>query len=204
MDLLLWTHIVSGSIALLSGLVAFSLKKGSYWHKRSGKLFYWSMITCSLAGIVLSYVLPSLFLLLIGVFSIYLTLSGYNFLRVKQVPSAKGWGRFIAVVMALAIVAITILGIDHLQSGKPYGGTILMVFAVLATFLVVQDFRALRSEKFNPIIMHIGRIVGAWISACSAFLVVNQFFSPPILNWLLPTFIGVPAIVYWIRKTRKP
>lgn len=203
-ELLLWAHIISGSLGLLLGGVAFTVKKGGPLHKLAGRVFFWSMLLCGSAGVGLSVFISNAFLLVIGLFTLYLTLAGYNFLRVKRSARARVLGTLIAASMALTIVALLILGLDQIQAGKPYGGSILLVFAGLASFLVVQDFNALRKGTFNPIVMHIGRIVGAWISAWSAFLVVNQFFAPPILNWLLPTVIGVPAIVYWIRKTKKP
>lgn len=44
-------------------------------------------------------------------------------------------------------------------------------------------------------------MVVAYISAFTAFLVVNvQFYGPNWVIWLAPTFIFVPLMRYWTNK----
>jgi hypothetical protein len=92
------------------------------------------------------------------------------------------------------------LALEAFQNGNAIAGMILTLFGGLAGFLVVQDFRFYRHNKGSVMSQHIGRMVGAWIATLSAFLVVNQTLTPPVFNWLAPTVIGVPIIVFWIRK----
>ncbi len=47
---------------------------------------------------------------------------------------------------------------------------------------------------------HIGRISGAYLATITAFLVNNVHTDPEFVAWLLPTTIGVPAIVYFKRQ----
>ena len=54
-------HIISAVIAPISGIVAFTARKGSKSHLRSGRFFAWSMVIVSLSGIGLEIVRLSLF-----------------------------------------------------------------------------------------------------------------------------------------------
>jgi len=199
--MLLWAHITSGALALLCGALALVFKKGSVAHRRSGQVFFVSMLLCGTSALWMAIRTHHAFLLVIGVFSLYLTLAGFNALRVLKSDSARKFGHGLSAVMALGIAAFLYIAVRSLQQGNPAGATVLLVFAAVAGFLVWQDHTVLRSRTpQGPITLHIGRMVGAWISAFTAFLVVNGTMQPPILNWLLPTVIGVPVIVFWIGK----
>ena len=51
---LLLLHVGSGSVGLLSGAVALSLRKGSHPHGVAGVIFFISMLTASAAGALLA------------------------------------------------------------------------------------------------------------------------------------------------------
>lgn len=196
----MWVHIGAGAFALVSGALALLVKKGSVLHKRVGVVFFVSMLLCGTASLVLAFMSDKDFLLVVGVFSLYLTLAGFNALRVLRSSAARVSGQLLSATMALGVAGFIVLGIDSLQQSNTTGGVVLLVFAALAGFLVWQDYQFFRFNRYNPLTLHIGRMVGAWIAAFSAFLVVNGTLQPPLLNWLLPTAIGVPVIVFWIRK----
>jgi uncharacterized membrane protein len=42
--LLLYTHIIAGSIGLLTGTLVMILKKGDAIHRRIGSIFYYAMV----------------------------------------------------------------------------------------------------------------------------------------------------------------
>lgn len=46
-------------------------------------------------------------------------------------------------------------------------------------------------------------MLGSYIAAVSAFSVVNFTFLPPIVRWLWPTAVGVPAILLWVNHYQK-
>lgn len=201
---MLYLHIITGSVALLTGLLALVLRKGSVPHKRVGDVFFGAMLLCSGAGLWLALTGGNTFLLAIAVFSLYLTLAGFNALFVLRSPAARVLGQLLASVMALGVVGFAVLAIDAFQNGNGLAGILLTMFGALAAFLVVQDYRFYRHDKGSVMSQHIGRMVGAWIAALSAFLVVNQTLQPPVLNWVAPPVIGVPVIVFWIRKFTRP
>jgi hypothetical protein len=50
------------------------------------------------------------------------------------------------------------------------------------------------------LLIHIQRMVGSYIAALTAFLVVNNTYLPPLMAWLMPTIIMTPLIFYWSKK----
>jgi len=69
--------------------------------------------------------------------------------------------------------------------------------------MVYQDFRNYKSQnsiKNFWLLVHIQRMIGSYIAAATAFLVVNNTILPGIVAWLLPTVILVPLIFKWSNK----
>lgn len=62
--ILLTLHIFCGSLSLLSGLHIMLAKKGNSRHKRIGKLYFYAMLTASVAAIPMSCLHPNFFLFL--------------------------------------------------------------------------------------------------------------------------------------------
>jgi len=56
----------------------------------------------------------------------------------------------------------------------------------------------------NWLKMHLGKMIGAYISTTTAIVVVNNFF-PGFYGRYIPGILGASFITYWIRKivTRK-
>lgn len=196
MEALLVIHIIGGATALLSGTLAMVLRKGGPWHITVGRTFGSAMLICSVAGMLLAQQINSQFLAVVGVFSLYLTGSGWLALRVPRNEKLRPMAYGLALVMLLTAGVFIGSGVSRFA----HGGFIQVVFGGIGLFLAVQDFRAYRYRKGHPVRLHIGRMVGAWIAALSAFLVVNHVFGIPWLNWLLPTLVGVPFIIAATRK----
>lgn len=192
---MLYLHIAAGATALLSGLVPFFSPKGNKLHKRSGKVFFWAMILISFTALIISVYKSNSFLLAIAVFSFYMNYTGIRVLKYKQ--GAFRWFDWIP----LAISALAVVYMFYTMN------IILVVFGALLTFFIVQDIlKQLKPEEDKKtiakqkIISHLGRMSGTYIATFTAFAVVNiNFVKPGWLVWLLPTFIGVPVIVYFIR-----
>ena len=71
---LIYIHAFFGGVGLVTGLISIFVKKGGINHKKTGKLFSYSMIISSLISLAISR-MPNhenLFLFLIGIFTIYL------------------------------------------------------------------------------------------------------------------------------------
>jgi len=75
-------------------------------------------------------------------------------------------------------------------------------FAIIGIIFSIRDLRLYRNPnklKEAWLKIHLGKMIGAYISATTAFVVVNEFF-PSIYGWFIPGIVGGLFITYWIRK----
>ena len=196
-------HAICGGIALISGAIALGSSKGKKLHRQFGKLFYYSMLTTAQTALIVS-VLPNHhnpFLFSIGVFSLYLTLIGYRTLGYKRFKVNLQPDRFISGTMLL--VGLGMLIIPPIIYGKLI--VLFLVFgtvgAVMAT-IDLYNYRRPAYLKQHWLPLHIGKITGAYISAVTAFVVVNEVL-PSLVAWLLPGIIGSIFISISIARVKK-
>jgi hypothetical protein len=200
---MIYAHAFCGGISLLSGLLAVVFKKGSPNHKKSGKVFYISLFISAVLAIIVS-LLPSNFnpfLLAIGVFSLYLLLSGYRALRYQKLPPSLYVDQSISGVMLISSILMIVLPLVNNQELN----IVLTVFGSIGFLSAIRDFCLYQNPqhlKKNWLRLHLGNMLGAFIASLTAFLVVNQFF-PPLVGWLGPTVLGSIYIAYWNRKLKK-
>lgn len=189
-------HIASGFTALLMGLIALISKKGQKLHRRSGMIFFISMLGVSFSALFMSYLKPSVFLFHIGIFALYQNVSGFRATRNKSLrPAILDWAMLIISAVNSAMMISTL-------------NIVLVVFGVISALLVFGELRIyithLRNRevpKLQWLTQHIGMMIGAYIATSTAFIVVNvSNVNPAWLPWILPTVFGVPLIVYFTRK----
>lgn len=198
-------HIVSGTLGLISGSINIIGKKGGTLHRRVGKVFLFSMLSVSCSAFVLSVIHPNYFLFIVGVFTLYLVGSGTRYLYLKQInadqkPGAIDW--VLTYFMLVFGIAFILFGAYHLYI-KQIFGFVFIVFGTIGLRMVRTDFKNFRgkSEIANVwLTTHIQRMIGAYIAALTAFLVVNNQILPAVVAWLLPTFIFLPVIIKYTRK----
>ncbi|MEL6863942.1 MAG: hypothetical protein AAFP19_05965 [Bacteroidota bacterium] len=199
-------HITGGSMALVTGALAIMTRKGGKGHTQSGKFYFIGMTMVFVSAVVMSILHPNPFLLMIGVFSYYLVGVGYRAkylkkLHLDQKPALIDW--LLSGVAGIFHLGLLLWGIyQYFVLGSSFGITA-MVFGGLALTL---NWRVLRNFIYRPkdaqywVRSHISGMMGSYIAASTAFLVVNIQFQPQWLLWLIPTIIGVPIISYWSRK----
>lgn len=202
-SLLLPTHISAGVIALVGALLALIAEKGKKLHIYSGRVYFWSMLGIFLTALVMSILNNNQFLLLIGVFSFYLALSGMRFAANRTgSPGLIDW---------LSVSLMMLSGSAMVGSGGyfyfEYGALDipLFVFGALALWIGYRDLQTYKAEAAKGkerIVKHLIGMIGGTISVVTAVLVVNVTFQPGWVLWLLPTAIGTPAIIWWSRKVR--
>lgn len=210
----LFIHIISGFTALISGTVTIFSKKGKGRHVLAGQVYLWSMTSVAITALYLSVVRPNIFLLLISIFSFYMTWSGYRAIHWKNKPMDRIPYVFnLALTGGVALSGLVMIGVPVISwTGIKIApvvsqfGTILLVFGLINTTMAGLDlinlFRPSRGSKFWWMYQHIGRMGGAFISTVTAFLVVNITFLPDLVVWLAPTVIGSPLIGWATRKYR--
>ena len=102
-------------------------------------------------------------------------------------------------------IAFICLGIYYVLNGANFG-IVSIVFGLLGLRFVFNDYKNFTGQstiKNYWLTSHIQRMIGSYIAAATAFLVVNNTLLPNVLAWLLPTAILVPLIFKWSKKYKK-
>lgn len=197
----IYIHAFFGTIALVSGLSSMLFQKGSKNHKKAGKMFSISMIISSVLSLPIA-LMPNhknMFLFLIGIFTIYLVLSGNRILLFKNKSKANLMDKFISGSLFFSAFLMLIFGILRIIQNQN-GGVLFLFFGTIALVMSIRDFKFFTNiDKTKILPFHIGKITGAYIASVTAFLVAG-IRAEGILYWVLPTIIGSFVIFYWTKK----
>lgn len=207
--IILTLHIAAGFVALTIGLIPFLVKKGGKLHNTTGKIFYYAMISVALSTFALALHHFNPFLLMVGLLTLYSTITGYRGLQFMRTRITKGETRDWALLVFCGIGLGLTIWQTLAQSGTENMSIPVLVafFGALLLDLLWQDVKIhIGSKSLKEkawIRYHISRISGAYIATVTAFLVVNVRTDPAFIAWLLPTLAGVPVITYFQRRYRE-
>lgn len=211
----LFFHVLAGMIGFFAAPAAMLTAKGGLWHRRWGKVYFWAMTVAAFSAMALSIFGPrtNLFLTLIGVFSFYLSYSGYRVLYQKR--PAKGQGPHSFDWLMATVTALTGLGLMAAGIFKPtplWERTGVVAVALGAACLVtagvdIKRFLRPPADRNFWWYSHMAGMLGSYIAALTAFLVNNarhvDIGAPAWVWWLAPTIVGAPAISVWTAYYRK-
>lgn len=211
-QLALYTHIATGSLALLVGLVPMLGRKVGPMHVRAGRLYVYCMLVVAVSAVALCalqpLVLRRLFLAGVAVLSFYLSFSGWRAARRHSAVLPAGE----VVVAALALL----VGLGMVGTGILLGAVLFAFFGGLTClFAGLDTYRGLRpaAAVAGPaawLIRHFTRMGGSYISAFTAFIVVNLGRWLPadapawlsLAGWIAPTVVGTALISATVRRYR--
>ena len=114
-----WIHITAGVIGFFVAPVALYVRKGGAAHRLWGRVFFWAMVVAGGTALVAAAWYGLTFLLLTGVFSLYLAWFGYRSLYHK--PLSRGTARpaladWLGVGLGTLVFAATLVyGLLHLR-----------------------------------------------------------------------------------------
>ena len=138
------------------------------------------------------------FLFAIGIFSLYFVITGKRALNFKKQNPNTFIDKGISLFMTLTGFAMIVLPIIFTRSID----VILSVFGIVGIAFSIRDLMLFK----NPfrlqnawLKLHLGKMIGGFISATTAFVVVGNYF-PGIYGWFIPGIAGSFIIVYWTRK----
>lgn len=201
-------HAGAGILIALTGLLQFVLRKGGKLHHVLGHIYFWSWAIVVSTGIYLG----SLLIGFLGLLGWYMAATAYVFGIRRRNGSTTVLK--IMILLALLIALFTLgWGIYLMLRGAMLFGTVAFFFGVVFLLNIRMDIleyilgRLLRRTSSSPLhwlFEHYGRMFISYIAAMTAFTVIQEVFPLSILNWLLPTFIGVAALIgmnrYYYKK----
>ena len=213
-DQLLIIHVAAGVISLVTGLISILSLKGSKVHKKSGKIYFYSMTIVFVTAIIIASYRFNRFLFLIAFLSYYSVFTGVRKLRLKnlhknQKPKWYDWTA--GIINGIANLFFIGLGIYYsIENGFFSGGALLSVgFGIgglLISYVNLKPFIIKPNKSYHWYLSHIGIMFGGYIATSTAFLstLISKYeIMNPFLGFALPSIIGVPLLIYWINKTEK-
>lgn len=197
-------HIAAGFTALVVGVFAFASPKGKKVHRFSGKIYVVAMLVVAFSSFILALLRYNPFLFMVGVFTLYMTITGYRGLARKQKKQspALDWVLIVFSTLMAAYMLIKTFSLagEALEGFMP----VVIVFAVTLFVFIIRDIQIysgrIQMTANKWLLYHIGRISGAYIATFTAFLVTNIQTDPAYIAWLLPTVVGSFVIAYFQRK----
>lgn len=209
---LLFLHIISGTLGVLSGFVAVFLLKGSRRHGLVGKIFVASMLSLAASGTILAIMKSQPGNILGGTLTFYLVATAWvSARRADGTPGIFDWAGFLFVAALAAIeitfgleAALSSTGMKYDYPPGPY--FFLGSVAVLAT---IGDLRMLLRGGISGvprIARHLWRMCfGLFIASSSIFLARPQLF-PAVLRktgvLFLLSFLPLALMVFWLLRVR--
>jgi hypothetical protein len=206
-EILLILHITGGSIGLITGFYNIINRKGSKIHRRNGLLYVLGMFLATLSGIALASIGENQFLFLIGVFSFYLAFTGYRSVLYKNVNYYRLLDKIVAGVTLIFALIMIVGGFYNIEEQRLVLNPVLVVFGLICLVYSTGDlmlfFGRRKAQKNHWLFNHIIRMMASYISAVTAFLVVNITFLPGLVIWLGPSVVGSVIISMFIRKYKQ-
>ncbi|UUX48513.1 hypothetical protein NUH88_13960 [Nisaea acidiphila] len=203
--LLLNAHIVAGAVSLVAAAIAIAAPKGRIVHRVAGRAFVLAMTLVFASAVMLSLRTNDLFLLVVGIFSYYIVLSGYRALYLKC-PDRSADLRFRPGALDKGAAQFTLIACSGMAAyGAVYWytplATVLMVLGSIGALMALFDLRKFKAGAGDGngwFFTHMIRMLGGTIASVTAFLVTNGDMLPPLVRWLAPTVIGTLAITLWV------
>ena len=197
-----YLHITAGFLGFLVAPMALAVRKGGPAHRRWGKVFFWAMVVAGTTALVGAQHIHSLFLLLTAVFSLYMAGFGYRSLFLKSLAWNARVAAFDWAVAGVGLLVFLGTVAYALRSGNiPVG-----VFGGLGAMTTFRQLRGYANAghwtKNQWLLNHISGFLASYIAAVSAFSVTSLHFIPFPYNFLWPTALGVPVIIWWHRRVR--
>lgn len=210
----LYLHILVGSIALLSGATAIFSTKGKTLHRKSGRIYFWTMTAVFVTGIIVAGFRFNRFLFLIAFLSYYSVFAGVRFLKLKklyrgQKPMWYDWSA--GVINTVANFFFVGLGVYYLIFTDAQLGVVLLTLGfgiggLMISYTNMYPLIVRPTKPYHWYLAHIGNMMGGYIATFTAFLstMVTRFeLMNPYLAFALPSLIGIPLLIYWQHRTER-
>jgi uncharacterized membrane protein len=213
MDLLfkisLAIHIAGGFTALLMGIVAMVTHKGGKNHRLAGKCYFLGMTIVFISSFFMSVAHHKPFLFMVGFFSYFLVVRGYRALYLKKLGFGEkarrlDWGIvIIAITVGLAMISFGTR--QWAFQGNTFGVVSIVFGSICCGFSLfdIRNFVKGPDDEMHWWFTHINGMGAGYVATSTAFVVVNVHLSPAWVLWLLPTAIGLPVIIFTVRKYKK-
>lgn len=206
-EFILLVHISIACSTVLAGTLSMVARKASFFHKGAGKLYFYGMIMTVLSAFVLmlfpEYENPVM--MFIGIFMLYLVISGFRTLRFKGVTNRVPlFDKILSSTMGAVAILMLSFGATLIWTGDMWGIP-LALYSIISIISVWEDFlmmKSVSSSGFDWIKFHALKMIGSYSGAITAILVTQFYDYIGVSTWLIAMIPSLAYMSYWVRKIR--
>jgi hypothetical protein len=203
-------HVTFGVVALFVVPAALFARKGGAWHQRWGIAFTVSMFVVLFSAGFLWQAKGHLFLVPLAGVSAYLIFNGWRVIARRRRPVPDQFEDRVDMLAAgVAIVAGAATAYLGGSAATPLLVSIkpaLLGIGSIAIAFGINDILGFRSPRMRAgwLLAHLSAMLAAYISAVTAFVVINAHEVPMMLRWLVPSSIGAATITAYSLRVLWP
>jgi uncharacterized membrane protein len=203
---LLILHILGGSIGLLSGTFAITVRKGSRLHRASGNVFTIAMLTLASSGLFLAILKSQTG----SIITFYMISTAWLAGRRTNMGKLEWGALLVGIGGVAAILTLAIHSVRNPATADPNAPAGMAFFMAAVLLLAASgDIRMLargQSSSRQRITRHLWRMCfGLFIATGSFFLGQQQVFPAFLRGSILLTVLAVlpfPLMIYWLIRVR--
>jgi uncharacterized membrane protein len=204
---LLILHILAGSIGLISGTFALSVRKGGRLHRTSGNVFTVAILVLASSALYLAIMKSQHGNIIASIITFYMIATAWLAGRRRSVGGLDFAALFVGIGGAAAIITLGVWTLHHPDKNTPaamcfFLGTVLLLAAA-------GDMRMLARRGIHGrprIVRHLWRMCfGLFFATLSFFLGQQQVFPAFLRGSMFLTilaFLPLPVMIYWLIRVR--
>jgi uncharacterized membrane protein len=211
-DALVVLHIGGGTVGLISGAAALTVRKGGSLHRWIGNVFFVSMGIMATIGATVSPLLSDRVSTVAGIFTLYLLATAW--MAVKRRDGGVGRFEVAALFVPMGVMAAGVAFI-FMQRASPNGMVdgqppqAAYMFAIVATIAASGDLKVILRRGVTGaqrIARHLWRVCFAlFIASGSLFLGQPQVFPQALQHsglLAIPALAPLLLLIFWLLRVR--
>jgi uncharacterized membrane protein len=205
-------HIGGGSVAILSGAAALTVRKGERLHRAFGNAFFVAMLTMSAMGTALAVWLHQIGNMIGGPFAFYLVATAWATVRRKEGGvGAIEYSAFVltASVAAVFLVCGVLATLSPSHGFQGYAPTFYYVAGSVVAFIAAIDLRTILRggvSGVQRIARHVWRMCASLFIASGSFFIGQQKVLPVFMHGSPILFLlglaPLLVMVFWLFRIR--
>jgi uncharacterized membrane protein len=205
-------HVSAGTLGLLSGTAAMSLRKGSHRHRVTGNVFVIAMLCLSVSGAYQGFMKHQMLNGLQGVLTFYLVATAWW--TARRGDGEAGIFDWAALIVPLAVGAgLATYGLEaansHMGSEGGSPAAAYFIFGSVALLFAAGDVRMLVRGGVSGsqrIARHLVRMSYALFTATGSFFLGQPQVFPAALRktklLFIPAFLPLILMIFWRFRVR--
>lgn len=166
-------HIFCGIVAVVAGLLALLVRKGSALHRSTGKIFSVAMLVMASSGVVLAVIKGQRFNVIVGILTCYLVATAWMTTVRREKTVGRTETLFLFVALATGVGSLVFFWLAARTSVRIGSAAAFVIFAVIAFLSAAGDLRMIARGGLSGaprLVRHI------WRMGLSLLVAVGSFF----------------------------